>query len=798
MPKINKALGRITVKGDATSLNYGSMIYVTGVHVNSGVSINTSIPVGMAQAVDTIEFAGFINKDSSTKLLDSLPINFPKEKYLLAYRTFDQNGNALEVTGNEVSGTDKKLTFISDNVLLIDPSSFVNPATGVYTIDGVEYSVVTIEPGQYVDKGGEVNITAIANKTGQKTVKNFTVGSAGQLQSLSLDTPAGVVADGDQWVKIPYTAKDVDGKSIKNYETIVRSSNTLNLTSTEGTLYVKEESDGTAGIYWCDDSTKATNFANAASEDGVDRSVSLGTMVIGGESNMMILQVSDARRPVAFKSIKLNSDNNNIIAAGNTASIAFYRTNSYDGLDEKDEVIYLDQYGSELRSARDHDHAIIKNYFTNETKGKKHAIKVKADANRASLKADMPAAGEIFTGAAPVALDLTAVNAGDAAVTTTFKFSIVTIDANSSNATKANADNWDNVDNEKNIAFTVVPLKKLTGFAISKMGKQEIVTANSAQANGDTVTVKDSLSALASGALTVVSRSLFPHNSDKTDTKSNQFSVTGDYEGKTITIPFSAYSMATGSAFTITDDKLTAINPEVASSAALKWGDLYDVNTAKLTRRDAVKELKLAINTGESLEPVSQKVTLSDAEAVATDIRFYKDWKQYDAKDATFLPVDTEIKLQQDGVFDPIYEPNQMAKMGIGMYTNFQVHVFDQYGKVFLKNETEDASNVTFDGVDKGEYIEYTVSDIKESTSEFAHLANSFKVSQNGSTYNKLKITGAELGDTYTLTATIPKTTVSKSVKITVGADTKAYVSKGVDSSDSDEDFRKDKLNYKK
>ena len=36
----------------------------------------------------------------------------------MAYRTFDQNGNPLEVTGTEVK--DSKLTFISDNVLLIE------------------------------------------------------------------------------------------------------------------------------------------------------------------------------------------------------------------------------------------------------------------------------------------------------------------------------------------------------------------------------------------------------------------------------------------------------------------------------------------------------------------------------------------------------------------------------------------------------------------------------------------------------------------------------------------------------
>ena len=139
--------------------------------------------------------------------------------------------------------------------------------------------------------------------------------------------------------------------------------------------------------------------------------------------------------------------------------------------------------------------------------------------------------------------------------------------------------------------------------------------------------------------------------------------------------------------------------------------------------------------------------------------------------------------------------------MGIGAYTNFQVHVYDQYGKVAtgvgtLSNDNGDTWDSA--GVDVGTFLEYTVSDINENSGDFAHLANSFKVEQNGSTYDKLKITGAELGDTYTLTATIPGTNISKSVKVTVGADTRAYVSKGKNNSDSDETFRKEELNYKK
>ena len=800
--KIDKSLGKITVSGDSASLNYGTLIYVTGVHVSSGTTISASIPVGMAQAVNTVEFAGFINKDASTKLVESLPVNFPNNKYVLAYRTFDQNGNPLEVTGKEVN--ESKLTFISDNVLLIDPSSFKD--AGTFTIDGVQYSAVTINPGDYVGKGGEVNITAIANKTGQKTVKNFVIGSAGVLQSLTLDTPASVVADGDQWVKLPYTAKDADGKNVTNYETIVRSSNALNLTAGDGTLYVMEENDGTAGVYWCDDASKATTF-NDSSEDGIDRSVSLGTMVIGGESNMMILPVSDARRPVAFKSIKLNSDDNNAIVDKNTATIDFY----------SNDVVYLDQYGSELKGG---DHAsIIKGYFDSTVKGNKHGIRVKSDDKYALLGLDLKE--KVYSGrreeksqpwdptqkywdsiSGESKIDIAAASRTEDS--TTIKFSIVT--APSSASYGAN-EKWDNVDNEKSIEYTVVPIDAIKGgFSISKIGKQEIATTGSELANfeavknnatGTAISIDDPVTATG-----IVSAVLDVNGAD-----SNAFSVTGIYNGKSVTIPGDWYECdtTTGSAFTadIQDGKgISKLTNIVAGE--LTWAELYDQNSAKGTRIDAIKELRLIVKgaKGTELEKPKTRVTISDAKAVASNIRFYKDWYQYDPKEATLLPDDTNISVKKtDKVMnngtptasgdlvktDCVYKPWNGAKLGWDQWGNFQIRVFDQYGKLFKH--------------DDGSYADITVSDIKESTSEFTHLPNSFKVVQNGSSYNNLKITGAEIGDTFTLTATIPGTNISTSVKVTVGADTQAYVAASNitgKAKDADKDFRMTELGYKK
>ncbi len=50
----------------------------------------------MPQAVDSVEFAGFINKNDKTEIKDKIPNDFPKDTYLLLYKTKDQNGNIMD------------------------------------------------------------------------------------------------------------------------------------------------------------------------------------------------------------------------------------------------------------------------------------------------------------------------------------------------------------------------------------------------------------------------------------------------------------------------------------------------------------------------------------------------------------------------------------------------------------------------------------------------------------------------------------------------------------------------------
>ena len=685
---VNKAAGVITIRNDK-GYTYGTDIYITGVHVKSGTALNTSIKVGMARAINTVKFAGFLDTTEKKTILDKLPSDFAANKYVLLYTAYDQNGNAIEVSDID----QKDLTFLSDAPLLIK-SEF--ESAGIQTIGDNEYASVKVQPGQYVDRGGEVNITVISNKTGQKSTMNFVIGESALLQSLALDTPSAIVADGDQGVKIPYTAKDTKGNTVTNYETIARSTNSLTLSASDGELVVKEENDGTAGIYWSD-SASATNWATSSAKDNINRNISLATIVVGGESNNMILEVSDTRRPNAIKAVRLSGYGDTVVAG----------TGLWQGLEWQFD--FQDQYGVDMNRAN-----AVK-FFAGTFDGDQYAI-----------KRDVVGATNAFGMADAVFYQNGGIwdnNDTKDTLTTTktenVKYSIAKIDATKS--TETDIDKWEDVSKVKSASFTNVPISAVSSFAVANVAKQQLTTAKSNDANGSSITD-------------------FTEDAAATFTKPAAITVTGKANGTTVTVPSSYYSVVTGSAVTLADNKLGAI-----SGGALTWGDLYDENTAKATRKDAIVTLRLLVKDKADeadCSTIKANITVSDAKAVASSIAF-------DAKPANATNTDL---------------------------TGYTVKVKDQYG-----NEMADQD------------VEYVISDLKESTDALTHIANSLAVNKNGS--STPVVTGAEIGDSFKITATVAGTNVSTDATITVGADTLAKVS-STEANSTDKTFRTAKLGY--
>lgn len=771
--KADKTTGCLTITKTSDEFRYGENVYIVGVDTKSGKSVQVTLPVGMERALDTIKFEGFINKDNKENILETLPKDFTSSKYFLLFTAYDQDGNEIEAS-KDFTDTQKgaKVTFVADNPTLIK-SEF--KGGDVYTIKGKKYCSVSVEPGMYIDKGGEVNITAISNTTGNKTTQNFVIGAGAVLKSLSLNVPTDIIADGDQDVNIPFVAKDTEGNDVTNYETIVRSTNSLRLTATQGELVVYETESGSAAIKWNDSAEfgnkeyddKKTGFARPSAYDGIDRPVSLMTTVIGGESNSVIMNVADKRRPVAISYVKLNDDDNNTITESNSAKIDFFA----------DKVKFVDQYGKVHETGEtEWANAFFKQAASSDGfHEKQYGIKVdyssvdnkeiSIEAIKKSSTVKVPKDGKYIVlqnkdGCRELNIKTEAL-VNNNAVTNNIKYSIVQLEDPENNG-------WDAVDAENSIDYTIVPVGKLSDLKIKDIGKVRIETDYSDYENGYGNTSPAAIVEL-EGETAIVA------NETKRDVV-----VAGNYEGKTVTIPNTFYDVSGNDTFEVVkkaDGTNSTIN--ALTGSAILYRELYDFNTARLVRKDARKDVSAKVYSkvdckGDLLGTAKTSVLVSDALRYPVSITFYQ--RNAVANKIDFAPEDTKFEFKK---------LTRMKNTWDDTWGMAGIIVKDQYGNTI--NIADPEKEKRNDEVS----VEFTVSNIVENAGEYAHLPKSFIVNRNNSDLASLD--KVEIKDTFDLTATVAGTGVSTKVSVTVNADKLAKISSNAktDNTKDDEDLRK-------
>lgn len=686
----DKATGKLTVESDKDFV-YGNQIYVTGVYTKTGVAVNKAVTVGMEQALNSVETVGFVDVNKPTKKLDSLPKDFAKNTYYMIYTTKDQDGNLLDAANDNISSS--KVTFISDNILLV---KIDDKDEKTFTIDGVEYSAVAVEPGQYVDKGGEVNITAISNKTGTKSVKNYVVGAGVLLSSLAITGPSETVADGDQNVKLAYTAKDTAGNTVTNYESIVRSTNTLSLTVSEGTLKVKEENDGTAGLYWSD-ASKYNGWTESATADEVDRTVALTTVVVGGTSDNYLLSVSDKRKPVAIKEIKSVNGGANAIVTNDTQTIRF---------DNNDDVVYLDQYGKDMEATA------AKTFFDYSYdngfgKGTSYTYGVKADFadnnDFVSQNDELLDKNEGYT------LSLTAKDK-DTILSDTVKFSIAQIKfTDKANGVSA----WDVAGKVKTLSFDIVPVDRLSGIAFASVGKKKLNTGKDIYNNGsedDTFNIK---AAVADNT---------PFDNGGFDVK-----VVGQYNAKALQIP-AAYYEINQSNVKATGNKITAV-----SAGALNYSDLYDANSARFTRKDASLTISADVYNDTAKSADKKNATVKLTVKVSDEARKATTLVIKEGTDAT-----KNATLTGKTIKDWFTENSNSAPNG--------VYVLDQYGDLLNVGFTyavSDIKEAATEFTHLADSIKVNANDTATAAVTKAELGDTFKLTITGTDSKKNSVSAA-------------------------------------------------------
>ena len=588
----NKSNGKLTLeKNIAQDWVYNEQIYVTGVYTKTGITCQKTLTVGTEQALDSIAMKGFVKK-GTTEILKTLPADFKDGTYYMIFNVLDQQHNPMDA-GKANKNT---VTFVSDNVLVVKELTTFAP--NPITVDGVEYDAVIVTPGIKVADGGEVTVTAIANKTGNKTEMNFVVGEDAVVTSFTLSSPAVTVADGDQKVEIPFEALDQDGNEIKNFVTLAKQQtfNTITFNASEGDLILAEQDDGTAKLLWND---KTMAWDNAQTTDGIDRPISLTVVVVGGESDNEMISVSDKRRPDAIKEVNVKE------VFTENATVTFKNTHSKkaSGDDTVGEFKFYDQYGQQIGDKWGDDNGFFAAALAGDLNGTDFAgyhfgVRVTYSGNgefrhtggTGEHDGEAVADRKYFVMEDTKTLEFTTGTDVKSAVTGEgFKFEIARI-SNSDYAANA-ADTWDTVSTSKFVGATVVDISQVKGFAVKDLDM--FYTGTIANVTGDGIAHKNVSTAAdpdaAYGAAITAQGLPANYNGRKVE-------VTGTYNGKDVDVPAAFYKVE-GSKLAVEADGTAPIGDNVVTHTknGLKVGDLYDKTTANGVSKIATDTLKVTV-----------------------------------------------------------------------------------------------------------------------------------------------------------------------------------------------------------
>ena len=570
----NKTNGQIKLTNVDNEWIYGNKIYVTGVNAKTGANVTKELPVGAEQNLDKVVMAGFVKKGTS-EIVEALPADFKSGEWYMVFQALDQNGNVLAA---DTYG-DGDVTFISDNVLVV--KELTTFAANPITVKGEEYKGVFVTPGIKVADGGEVTVTAIANKTGTKTDMNFVVGEDPVLVSFSLGAPSGIVADGDS-VEIPFTALDADGNTITNFRTLAKQKtfNTLTFSASEGDLTLAEQLDGTAKLTWTD---KEMLWTDSQTTDGLDRPISLTAIVVGGETDNEMISVSDKRRPDAIAAIDANS----VYVEGD--EISFTNTDTFR---------FYDQYGALLGDDFGDDNGFFAADAANNLKGSdfaNHHFGVRVTYagsgkmvydNTTGIDDDDADPGKytVLETGDDVTYD-TATDIQSAATGEGFKFEIVSIkDDDYANHT---AKDWDAVSTSKYFPMTVVDITQVKNFKMNDLGTYYVggltfggVTTGDGVWEGDMDDLRDG-TADADEATIWNNDAWVAAHLDKAD-YDKTIKVTGTYNGSSVTVPVSYMDYAAvGGKLTVgPNDAGTKALITSAANEVIKASELYDKTSA--------------------------------------------------------------------------------------------------------------------------------------------------------------------------------------------------------------------------
>ncbi len=628
----DKATGKLTIEktNHTDDWVYGEQIYVTGVNAKTGSSVNKTLTVGTQQSLDSLEIAGFVKKGTST-IIQTLPADFKKQTYYLLFRAKDQQGTVLDP--DKVTNAD--VTFVSDNVLVVKEIGALQPDL---TIEGETYKAAFVEPGIKVADGGKVTVTAIANKTGNKTEITVDVTDDRVVASFTISAPTSIVADGDKNVEIPFTALDQNLDPITDFVTLAKQEtfNKLTFNASEGTLKLAEQNDGSAKLLWTDKQDlygETRGWDRTDTTDGIDRPVSLTAIVVGGGTANEMMNVSDKRRPNAIIAAKVDevyTEGTDITfrAAGyNEATKDWDETNKFESFQ------FQDQYQKTIKGTdTDEKYGDSTGFFAaangatlassdTEISGHKFGVRVKYAGSgyikmTAKTGATTELTGDAIADANGPAKQAVLINTNDVVFTTSdavesaatgegFKFEIAKVET----VTAGKAAEWDTITPAKYQAAAVVDLSQIKSFAISDLNKFYVGASATFTGEGQIAATKlgDTAGSLgndnktafgaATGGLSQVP--VDPANPTAAETQAAEYQqkveVKGTYNGISVTIPAKFYKVVGSKVTTAETLGANKVNATVDTATGLTIQDLYDRTSAKGVAKEATDTLKVTL-----------------------------------------------------------------------------------------------------------------------------------------------------------------------------------------------------------
>ena len=469
----------------------------------------------------------------------------------------------------------------------------------------------------------------------------------------------------------------------------------------------------------------------------MDRQIALTTVVVGGESNNMMLSVADKRIPVAISKVPVN-----YIVSAAKQPISFFANGT-------NAVSYLDQYGEAMDANNAGD-------FFDKFENVKYGTGVNAAYYGVNVDTNAPASGAISTPDATVMHDadfagLQTKNVGNTYISDVVKFSI---------ASSTDGATYSPAGKVYNATFGVVPVEKLNNIKFADVSKMHLDTYLSQYTNTSFIEKDTAHVGVSGNNIKVNGDKYVPTEATVKNSGKLALKLAGTYKGESVSIPNTYWIDATQSELKNNKTAITGV-----SANTLAWNDLYS-NSGNYTRKDATKKLVVDLYATAAdanadtnkVQTVSLDVKISDEQSKLASVKL---------KDDDKVTLDDVVKFTDLDVAGT-FEKNSASAHA--------VVVLDQYDMPY--------NNVT---------VAYTATDLVENKGEFAHKLNNISMTGNGD--NTLSMTGLEIKDAFTLTVKVTdkadtSNILSDSVAVTIGSDWAAYIDSGANGDNDDKTLR--------